>query len=228
MSGVLSRRRPYSAASDEQPERVCATVTQRNRKRGRHRDGDRFAARSDRQPPALSDDRSGSGRACAFPPTQCLPCARDRPMTQALAPDLRDAVVRVCGEAFHFYGTLRPVFVAAGVSGELFDAVRENSNSKYVLCRTILAELDGLGESGRQAQHQMVRQLTSMREPMADAPDQDKGRKALADLRRLAGSTFGATTAARLPPAVSGQNSQQPPAGARPTTRSNFGPASPR
>jgi len=110
-------------------------------------------------------------------------------MTQALAPDLRDAIVRVCGEAFHFYGTLRPVFVAAGVSGELFDAVRANSNSKYVLCRTILAQLDDRGEAGRQAQQHIMRQLASMLEPMADAPDLGKGRQALADLRRLAGST---------------------------------------
>lgn len=100
--------------------------------------------------------------------------------------DLRDAVVRVCGDAFHYYATLKPVFVAAGISGEFFDSLRADSTSKYVLCRRILAELDTRGEAGRRMQVAVVQQLLSIREPMPDAPDAQKGRQALADLRRLA------------------------------------------
>ena len=107
-------------------------------------------------------------------------------MSAPFPADLREAVVRVCGEAFHFYSTLRPVFVAAGVPGELFDALRGEGGSKYLLCRRILAELDARGERGRQVQHKLVRELLALREPMADAPDRRKGEEALADLRRLA------------------------------------------
>jgi hypothetical protein len=113
-------------------------------------------------------------------------------MTEPLAADLRDAVVRVCGDAFYYYSTLRPVFVGAGVSGDAFDAIRLDSNSKYVLCRRILAELDNRGDSGRKVQHAIVQQLLAIREPMAEAEDPEKGRQALADLRRLA-------KAARMP-----------------------------
>lgn len=107
-------------------------------------------------------------------------------MTSALPADLRDGVVRVCGDAFHYYDTLRPIFVTAGISSELFDTLRAESNSKYVLCRKILADLDRRGDPGRRGQHAIVRELLAMREPMPDAADQAKGRKALADLRRLA------------------------------------------
>lgn len=107
-------------------------------------------------------------------------------MTTALPADLRDAVVRVCGDAFHYYATLRPVFVASGVSGDVFDSLRSESNSKYVLCRRILGELDSRGEVGRRAQHAIVRELLAIREPMPDVADLGKGKQALADLRRLA------------------------------------------
>lgn len=107
-------------------------------------------------------------------------------MTAALPADLRDAVVRVCGDAFHYYATLRPVFIAAGVSGDVFDSLRPRCNSKYVLCRTILAELDARGDGGRRVQQAIVRELLAIREPMPDVPDPGKGKQALADLARLA------------------------------------------
>ncbi|MCW2952767.1 MAG: hypothetical protein JWQ48_1937 [Conexibacter sp.] len=94
--------------------------------------------------------------------------------------------MRVCGDAFHYYATLRPVFVASGVSGDVFDSLRSESNSKYVLCRRILAELDGREDLGRRAQHAIVRELLAIREPTRDVADPEKGKQALADLRRLA------------------------------------------
>jgi hypothetical protein len=106
--------------------------------------------------------------------------------TLPLSADLREAVVTACGEAFHYKDTLRPVFVNAGVPGQLFDALRQQDNkSKYTICREILLELDRRGEPGLKVQRAIVAELAALRAPMADA-DPQQGRRALERVRAMA------------------------------------------
>lgn len=95
-------------------------------------------------------------------------------------------MVSACGQAFHYKDTLRPIFVNAGVPGQLFDSFCEQGMSKYVICREILRDLDGRGETGRNIQHAIARELASLQAPMPDA-DPRLGKQALDRVRTLVG-----------------------------------------
>lgn len=106
--------------------------------------------------------------------------------TKPLSTEMREAVITVCGQAFHYKDTLRPVFINAGVPEPLFDGLRrQDGKSKYTICREILAELDRHGTRGHQVQHAIATQLLAIRAPLPDA-DQTMGKQALERLRALA------------------------------------------
>lgn len=108
-------------------------------------------------------------------------------MSDELSIEVREAVVQVCGTAFHYKSTLRPVFTSAGVSGSTYDKYVAEGLGKFAICRAVLDELDRLGTNGRRAQHQIVEALAGMTKPMPDAPDQAAGIEALKDLRSVVG-----------------------------------------
>lgn len=95
-----------------------------------------------------------------------------------------EAVVRVCGETLHWKSTLRRAMRRAGVSENGF--ARYEGLSKFVIARSILDDLERVGAKGWRVQRRLVAELASIDRPEAQAPDQQAGREALEDLRRVA------------------------------------------
>jgi hypothetical protein len=96
---------------------------------------------------------------------------------------VQDALVQVAGRAFWYKRPLVAVLHRSGVPRQLLDRYAEQS--KYSLMREVLAELDARGSSGVRVQHQIVRELSSLR-AFGDEVDKEVAREAVQTLRAVA------------------------------------------
>lgn len=100
---------------------------------------------------------------------------------------VRSTVVRVCKDAFHWRSDVRAVFLTAGVPESLYDRYdSQEAMSKPKVARAVLGDLQRMGTRGEQIQHAIVAELCRMERPHPDAPDPERGKQALADLKREA------------------------------------------
>lgn len=100
-------------------------------------------------------------------------------------PEVREAAIKVCGQAFFYREQLRVVFVNAGYPPAAFDRFVTAATPKYTICREIFRELDAQGDKGRAVQHEVVRQLEGLHAPMDGAIDPVAGQQALRHLQSL-------------------------------------------
>ena len=105
-------------------------------------------------------------------------------MATRLPFDIREAIVEVCGKAFHYKDPFRHFMLSCGVPAQLYD--RFSEDSKYKIARHLLSELDARAEEGYQIQRRILTELCKFRKlPDANAPDRDAGLNSLRALRTL-------------------------------------------
>jgi hypothetical protein len=107
-------------------------------------------------------------------------------MSGATPAEVIEAAVAVCGSAFHYRPDLRAVFVGCGVDPQLYDAHAADSASKYVTARRVFAQLAERGSESDLLVRRIVTELANMTRPRPTAPDQEAGRRALAELKQVA------------------------------------------
>jgi hypothetical protein len=95
-----------------------------------------------------------------------------------------EAAVRVCGESLHWKNTLRKLFVRAGVKEQAFERYR--TLSKFVIARSVLDDLERVGQKGWTVQRRFVAELANLQKPEPEVPDLGRGLEALHELRRVA------------------------------------------
>ncbi len=99
--------------------------------------------------------------------------------------EIREAIVGVCGRAFHYKDAFRHFMLSCRVPAGLYD--RFSEESKYKIARHLLSELDSKGSEGYQIQRRILTELCKFRKlPDENAPDRDAGLSALRALKQLA------------------------------------------
>jgi hypothetical protein len=99
---------------------------------------------------------------------------------------VRQAVIRVCRSAFHWKGDVKSIFLDAGVPEHVYDRYNLEENPKARIARLVLNDLRQLGVGGVAIERKIVEELCRWERPHPDAPDQEAGLAALADLKREA------------------------------------------
>ena len=105
-------------------------------------------------------------------------------MTPPLSWALQEMVVQACGTAFWYKRPLQSLLQRAGVPRPLL--IKYSNESKYVMVRSILTELDSRGEQGIRVQHNVVRELAGVRTVTDPSVDRKAAQEALDDLRKTA------------------------------------------
>ena len=95
-----------------------------------------------------------------------------------------EAAVEVAGKAFYWKNPLLQLLSNAGVDRNLLEAHREDN--KFTMIRQIWGAMDARGSEGRAIQRKIVTELANLEKPLQDAPDQDGGKVAIQELKRLA------------------------------------------
>jgi hypothetical protein len=106
-------------------------------------------------------------------------------ITRRIPETVRQAVVVVCRNAFHWRSDLKSIFLDAGVPEAIYARYDNEDNSKARIARLVLNDLRALGEKGNAIERKIVEDLCRWDRPHPDA-DQQLGRLALAELKRLA------------------------------------------
>lgn len=96
---------------------------------------------------------------------------------------LQEAIVQACGTVFWYKRPLKALLVRAGVPSPLVE--KYEGESKFIMTREILAQLDQRGEPGATVQIQLARELAAMR-TVSDPDNREAGLRALAELRAVA------------------------------------------
>ncbi len=99
---------------------------------------------------------------------------------------VRNAIIRVCRDAYHWKDDVRSLFIGCGVPESLYDRYDHHDFSKAKIARAVLNDLHAMGAAGIDIQCKIVEELCRMDRPHVDAPDKAKGKEALADLKREA------------------------------------------
>jgi hypothetical protein len=109
-----------------------------------------------------------------------------RDAQQRVPETVRQAVIRVCRSAFHWKGDVKSIFLDAGVPEAIYDRYDIEENSKARIARSVLNDLRQLGARGVAIERKLIEELCRWERPHPDAPDQNAGVAALADLKREA------------------------------------------
>ncbi len=104
-------------------------------------------------------------------------------MSNLVPSEIQKAAIDVCGSAFHYRSRVRGIFLSAGVPTAMYDRYDESSRSKYVIARQILGQLEQDGEQGAEIQLRIIEELSLLKKPDPEAPDQRAGTQAIARLR---------------------------------------------
>ena len=106
-------------------------------------------------------------------------------MTKRIPFEIREAIVQVCGKAFHYKDPFRQFLIAADVPQELYD--RFSDDSKFKIARHVFSQLDSMGEEGYAIQRRILTELCKLRKlPDENAPDREAGLNALRNLKKMA------------------------------------------
>ncbi|SES40004.1 hypothetical protein [Lentzea albida] len=105
---------------------------------------------------------------------------------QQVPETVRAAIVCVCRDALHWRGDLEALYLGCGVPASMYERYNHADFSKAKIARAVLNELHALGPTGAVIQRKIVDELCRMGRPHTDAPDQAKGRAALAALKEEA------------------------------------------
>lgn len=97
-----------------------------------------------------------------------------------------DAVIQVAGTALYWKDDLYQILRSSGLSQRVVDEYRLENLFKFQVMRKALNTLTGVGAGGWKVQRRIVAQLVNLERPDVKAPDQEAGKRALAELRRPA------------------------------------------
>jgi hypothetical protein len=97
-----------------------------------------------------------------------------------------EAVVQAAGSALHWREALFTILRTAGVKEQVVDEYRVSDLSKFQIAREVLRRRGSAGEPGWKVQRRLVAELANITKPDPKAPDQEAGREALEELKRLA------------------------------------------
>lgn len=99
--------------------------------------------------------------------------------------DLRQAVIQCAGKVFYYKGDLKDLLMRCGVSEGVF--LKYEAESKFKIMRSILTDLDLIGDNGISIQHCIVSAFAEMRSVNANGVEDLEGaRAALLHLKKLA------------------------------------------
>ena len=133
--------------------------------------------------------RSLTGRNCR--PPRDLPSGLVSPSnTNPLPFAVREALIQACGTVFHWKRGLIQLFVSAGVPEPAVTRYRDEV--KYVIARSVLADLDDRGVAGRRVQWQVVDNMLGLSGPADRDADPAAAKTALQALREAVGQRSGA------------------------------------
>lgn len=110
-----------------------------------------------------------------------MPLGNTNPLPFAV----REALIQACGTVFHWKRGLIQLFVSAGVPEP--SVTRYRDEVKYVMARSVLADLDDRGAAGRRVQWQIVDNMLSLTGPADRDADPAAAKKALTTLREAVG-----------------------------------------
>ena len=100
---------------------------------------------------------------------------------QLLPPEVKRALIEVCGRSFWYKQPLFDMFARAGISEEKY--LKYEHEQKFKIGRLLLADLEAAGEEGYLLQRRLLTEFCKLRNlPDSEVPDKDAG---LAALRRL-------------------------------------------
>ncbi len=99
--------------------------------------------------------------------------------------DIQEALIQCCGTVFHYKTKLKALLIRCGVSENTY--LKYAGDFKFTIARSILSDLDGLGEDGIRVQHRMIAEFASMQTlPEKDVPNPEKAKVSLSEIKKLA------------------------------------------
>lgn len=102
-----------------------------------------------------------------------------------LPPEVKAAVIDVCGRCFWYKQPLFDMFARAGISESSF--LQYEHEPKFKIARQLLSDLESQGDDGFLLQKRLVTELCRLRNlPDSEVPDKDAGLDALRKLKRIA------------------------------------------
>lgn len=106
-------------------------------------------------------------------------------MKRLLPPDVKAALIEVCGRSFWYKQPLLDMFARAGIPEELY--IGYEHEVKFKLARAVLRDLEALGDEGLLLQRRLLTELCRLRDlPDTEVPDRDAGLEALRTLKEVA------------------------------------------
>lgn len=106
-------------------------------------------------------------------------------MPESIPFEIRESIVEVCGRAFWLKDKLRNFLTSAGVPAALYD--KYAAEPKFKIARSLLADLEAMGDEGYLIQRRIVTELCKLRHiPDETVVDKDAAYSALRKLKELA------------------------------------------
>src|SRR4051794_31267291 len=125
--------------------------------------------------------------AAPAPTIGAVPSSNTNPLPFAV----REALIQASGTVFYWKRGLIQLFVSAGVPEPA--VTRYQDEVKYVIARSILADLDGRGAAGRRVQWQIVENMLGLTGPADRDANPEEAKSALKTLREAVGQRPGAS-----------------------------------
>ncbi|MYH18121.1 MAG: restriction endonuclease [Gemmatimonadetes bacterium] len=102
-----------------------------------------------------------------------------------LPPEVKDAIIQVCGRAFWYKQPLFDMFARSGISEDVY--LKYEHEAKFKIARQVLGDLELLGDEGMMLQRHLLTELYKLRNlPDSEVPDRNAGLDALRSLKEKA------------------------------------------
>lgn len=102
-----------------------------------------------------------------------------------LPPEVKNALIEVCGRSFWYKQPLFDMFARAGIADELY--LQYEHEAKFKIARQLLHDLEAMGEDGYLLQRRLLSELCRLRNLTdKEVPDRDAGLAALRNLKTVA------------------------------------------
>lgn len=102
-----------------------------------------------------------------------------------LPPDVKSALIEVCGRCFWYKQPLFDMFARAGIAEDAY--LKYEHEAKFKIGRLLLGDLEEAGDDGYLLQKRLLTEMCKLRDiPDRDVPDRDAGLDALRRLKEAA------------------------------------------
>ena len=101
-----------------------------------------------------------------------------------LPPEIKNALIQVCGRSFWYKQPLFDIFDRSGIPENLY--LKYEHEPKFKIARLVIDDLEAMGDEGMLLQKRLLTELCKLRTlPDSEVPDKDAGLDALRKLKRL-------------------------------------------